>query len=277
MQKNKSFTLIELLVVIAIIGLLATIVMISVGSAREKARIAGGQRFASQLDHSLEAVGSYRFDDGTANDGSGYGNNGVITGADCTQNGIFGKACLFDSSDVITITNKSSLNNYVGLTLAAWINPSDNGLHGGIIDKYYYPGACNKRQFLLRRENSQKICFWMGYNDGSDAYAICTDETVSANSGWTHVAATWDSQSNTMKLYLNGSQKKIYTGSLNWTTNTTCNIQIGRYYLTFDYVFHGLLDDVRIYNQSLTSAQIERIYVQGLEKHQNQTLTKREN
>ncbi|PIP17019.1 MAG: pilus assembly protein PilE, partial [Candidatus Portnoybacteria bacterium CG23_combo_of_CG06-09_8_20_14_all_37_13] len=51
---NKSFTLIELLVVIAIIGLLASIVMISVGSAREKARIAGGQRFASQLDHSLE-------------------------------------------------------------------------------------------------------------------------------------------------------------------------------------------------------------------------------
>ena len=79
LNKNKSFTLIELLVVIAIIGLLASIVMISVGSAWEKARIAGGQRFASQLDHSLEAVGSWRFDEGsgtTANDGSGYGYNG---------------------------------------------------------------------------------------------------------------------------------------------------------------------------------------------------------
>jgi len=81
LNKNKSFTLIELLVVIAIIGLLASIVMISVGSAWEKARVAGGQRFASQLDHSLEAVGSWRFDEGsgtTANDGSGYGYNGRV-------------------------------------------------------------------------------------------------------------------------------------------------------------------------------------------------------
>jgi len=33
--------------------------------------------------------------------------------------------------------------------------------------------------------------------------------------------------------------------------------------------FLGLIDDVRIYNQSLTSAQIEKIYAQGLERHRD--------
>lgn len=38
MKKNKGFTLIELLVVIAIIGILASVVLVSIGSGTEKAK-----------------------------------------------------------------------------------------------------------------------------------------------------------------------------------------------------------------------------------------------
>jgi prepilin-type N-terminal cleavage/methylation domain-containing protein len=42
-SKNKGFTLIELLVVIAIIGLLSSIIMASLNSARQKAKVAKAQ------------------------------------------------------------------------------------------------------------------------------------------------------------------------------------------------------------------------------------------
>ena len=51
--KNKGFTLIELLVVIAVIGLLSSIVLVSMKGVREKARIAKAQ---SELDAYRQAL-----------------------------------------------------------------------------------------------------------------------------------------------------------------------------------------------------------------------------
>ena len=54
MKAKKGFTLVELLVVIAIIGLLSTLAVVSLGSAREKARDARRISDIKQIQTALE-------------------------------------------------------------------------------------------------------------------------------------------------------------------------------------------------------------------------------
>ncbi len=55
-MKNKGFTLVELLVVIAIIGILATIVLINLNSARDQARDAAIKAALSEARAAAEMI-----------------------------------------------------------------------------------------------------------------------------------------------------------------------------------------------------------------------------
>lgn len=67
-QTNKGFTLIELLVVIAIIGLLSTLAVVALNSAREKSRDAKRISDVKQIQTALEL---YYSDNQQYQDGSG--------------------------------------------------------------------------------------------------------------------------------------------------------------------------------------------------------------
>jgi general secretion pathway protein G len=79
MNNKKGFTLIELLVVIAIIGLLSTLAVVALGSAREKSRDARRLSDVKQIQTALELF---------------YTDNNVYPSSTAVNLGSAGAACL---------------------------------------------------------------------------------------------------------------------------------------------------------------------------------------
>ena len=81
-KKQKAFTLIELLVVIAVIGLLSSVVLVSLGPARTKSRDARRQSDLRQVNTAMEIC----YDDATCQAADSY----LDTAAGAAANTVIG-------------------------------------------------------------------------------------------------------------------------------------------------------------------------------------------
>jgi prepilin-type N-terminal cleavage/methylation domain-containing protein len=256
---KKGFTLVELLVVIAIIGVLASVVLVSLSSSRDKARIAAGLQFSANIYHTLGAyaVGVWDFDDSTVNDSSGNNNNGIINGATFTLEGSTpsgkGYAMNFDGNDHIAILDNDTLDPFdKEFSIEAW---------------FKWDGTTGDR-IIYNKENLYEAKVLNGYFqyawqphwiwDGGTSFPVVANK-------WYHAVVTYDKS----KQYVYANGLLVY--SRNQTGNIGSNnnrLLIGaRGNTSPTSFFRGSIDSVRIYEEFLTGSQVQKLYVEGLERH----------
>lgn len=95
---------------------------------------------------------------------------------------------------------------------------------------------------------------------------VTSDSAIALNT-WTLITAAIDISSGYVEIYINGTldvrdTNFTFTSLYNNEPNTLT--KIGVYNWTYDGYFDGLIDDVRMYDATLSSSQIKQNYIVGL-------------
>ncbi len=192
-------------------------------------------------------VAHYPFN-GNANDESGNGNDGTVSGAILTIDrfGNSNSAYYFDGfDDFIDCGNDSSFDITNEISSSCWIK-FNSGTLAYIYDKGY--GIGNDHPYSIYITTSSINAMLNGIHFSTD-YNFLLNE-------WYHIIRSYDMVS--QKVYLNGNLINEFPFSQNINTNTH-NFQIGRR-LPSDYYFNGNIDDMRIYNRFLTEDEVSMLY-----------------
>ena len=195
-------------------------------------------------------LGYWSFD-GNANDGSGNGYNGTVTGATYVT-GKSGQALAFDGDDDVVTTeleiDQSSSSN--GATFAAWVRADTKPNAGNHMSRAQIVSSDDSNFDWSILMEDDDWAFFSGTAE-KDGGAVDFGE-------WTHVAGVFDPVSELAYFYINGENIKSYALGYDSSDNP---IAIGDNpsYL-FDENFKGKIDEVYVYGEPLTSSEVKALY-----------------
>lgn len=209
-------------------------------------------------------VGWWRMDETTGANVVDVSNNGVninngtwnYTSINSTS-GKYNTGFLFNKqTDDISIPNNESLNTTNSISISVWINPN-SGIEQEIIGRGYtgYPGT---RSYEMIFQNTYVEIFFS--NNGTNLIPSSVKSPNITANNWSFIVFTFDG--NNGKMYANSilGDDIYFPGEF---YSPSRNIYIGRRHqiITGGFFYGGIIDDVRIYNRSLSPEEIRQSYL----------------
>jgi hypothetical protein len=226
-----------------------------------------GFNVTAQADLNDGLVAYYSFN-GNANDESGNGNNGTVHGASLTEDrfGNTDSAYSFDGeNDYIEVIDSTSLDISNQITISAWIKTTGTTEYSGVVCKFGpVPYSGDRNSYCTYVNNDSMYVLNTNYTWADGIGAASSSTTEIDDGSWHHVLGMYNGDE--IKLFVDGVEENssTYSSGILITDNP---LIIGYDpYSGGDYThryFTGQIDDIRIYNRTLTESEIQELYAEG--------------
>ena len=202
-------------------------------------------------------------------DYSGAGQVGIPTNINYGNEGVFNEALYFDGSS--SYLNYSDYLNYERtdpFSVFMWIKFNNTGDVQDLIGKRE-EGTPDQRGWTFVIASTDVMGLLFRNTVSTNDILILSDNALPTDT-WISVGFTYTGSSNAagMTLYVNGTQFP-YTVSRDGLTSTmqsSAPLIVGSWHGNDNY-FNGLMDEVSVYNRTLTSAEMRNLHLRGAVNH----------
>ena len=211
---------------------------------------------------------------GNANDASGGGSNGILMNGTGFTNGIVGQAFSFDGVQNFIEVPSSPVfnpNQGQGWSVECWINPASISGEQLIVHKGNSLGTTDPYDFGTQYWTfglaNSKLLFEIGHT-GYNVESFISIGDVATNQ-WSHVAVVIENiggPGDVYTFYINGNNAGSIVGAYDGTvasitTSEPLRIGVGNnWYDQLSGFFHGSIDELAIYNRSLSATEVGAIF-----------------
>jgi len=200
------------------------------------------------------ALEAYYPFESSADDVSGNGYDGTISGDVSFTDGQIGWAAAFGGSDtrIAVDHDNETLAAQTAITVAAWVYPTDNdsGAYSGIVGSHQNSGPYHG--WAVAQNRNGNLGLWSDRSGWSDT-------SLSLPLGeWTHIVVTRGESDSTATVYVNGSEATTTTWQI--PSENDRPVFIGDRADSEGPPFDGAVDDVRIYSRTLSASEVQDLY-----------------